>query len=83
MSRKHGSCKRGTRKNAGPRGHAASDLSAVLALVARSTITTVSRPSHLLLSDWQDKRHSSDADALVLAWIASHVQGPLHRGRLN
>jgi hypothetical protein len=67
-----------SRKDALP----ARDLSAVLALIAGSAIVTVpvAEPS---FSNWEELRNSADVDALVLAWIASHVRGPLHRGRLN
>jgi hypothetical protein len=70
--------KRGIRKH--PTALAA-DLSAVLALVAHSAIVTA--PAATVVSDWAEQRKSADVDALVLAWIASHVQGPLHHGRLN
>ena len=60
------------------------DLVAVLTLVAGSTIKAVpARQPEKIFSDWQAARKSADIDALVLAWIASHVRGPLHRGRLN
>ena len=34
-----------------------------------------------LFADWENERKSADVDALILAWIASHVPGSLHRGR--
>jgi hypothetical protein len=56
----------------------------LLALVARSTIRFVRTPqSEFLFSDWETQRKSADVDALILAWIASHVPGTAHRGRLN
>jgi len=62
----------------------AADLAALLALVAASTIRFErARPSERLFSDWEMQRKSADVDALILAWIASHVPGPAHRGRLN
>ncbi len=63
---------------------AAADLHALLALVASSPI--VSRPlppPRALFSDWEKDRKSADVDALILAWIASHVHGSAHRGRLH
>ena len=41
------------------------------------------QPSERLFSDWETDRKSADVDALILAWIASHVPGSPHRGRLN
>ncbi|HEV3372896.1 MAG TPA: hypothetical protein VG145_10140 [Xanthobacteraceae bacterium] len=64
---------------------AAVDLHAILALVAGSTIV-LKEPAprrELLFSDWESERRSDDVDALILAWIASHVPGTAHRGRLN
>jgi hypothetical protein len=61
---------------------AATDLHALLALLASSAI--VSRPApepHALFSDWEKERKSSNVDALILAWIASHVRGSAQRGR--
>ena len=65
------------------RSPSATGLPAVLTLVARSTIVTAATQMPDPLSDWEHKRKSADVDALVLAWIAGHVQGPLYRGRLN
>ena len=62
----------------------AADLHALLALVAGSTI--LSRPAprtEVLFSDWEKERKSTDVDALILTWIASHVPGSAHRGRLH
>jgi hypothetical protein len=59
----------------------AADLLALLALVADSAI--VSEPVEPLFADWQNDRKSADVDALILAWIASHVPGSPHRGRLH
>ncbi|HLH94723.1 MAG TPA: hypothetical protein VKW08_06350 [Xanthobacteraceae bacterium] len=78
MSRKHGSREYGIGK-----GRPRAELSTLLALVARSAIVTVGTQPHALWSDWEEQRKSADVDALVLAWIVGHVQGPLHRGRLN
>jgi len=63
---------------------AAADLHALLALVAGSPIMSgpPQRPAGLF-ADWEKERKSGDVDALILAWIASHVPGPLHRGRLH
>jgi hypothetical protein len=59
----------------------AADLLALLALVADSAI--VSEPVEPLFADWENDRKSADVDALILAWIASHVPGSPHRGRLH
>jgi hypothetical protein len=61
-----------------------SDLHAVMALVAGSTILSgPARPAEVLFPDWEKQRKSADVDALILAWIASHVPGALHRSRLH
>jgi hypothetical protein len=62
----------------------AADLHALLALVMGSTIR-FERPQRreVLFSDWETERKSADVDALILAWIASHVPGSAHRGRLH
>ena len=63
---------------------AAVDLRALLALVAGSTIVSGPAPRpEVLFSDWEKERKSADVDALILAWIASHVPGSAHRGRLH
>jgi hypothetical protein len=63
---------------------AATDIQALLAAVAGSTILSgPARRPEVLFSDWEKERKSADVDALILAWIASHVQGPAHRGRLH
>ena len=51
----------------------ASDLEVIVATIANSPVVT--RPAVLasLLSDWENARKSPDVDAIVLAWIASHV----------
>jgi hypothetical protein len=63
---------------------AAADLHAILALVTGSTILALplTRPA-ALFSDWEKERKSANVDALILAWIASHVPGSAHRGRLH
>jgi len=62
----------------------AADLAALLALVAGSAIRFErAQRSARLFSDWETERKSADVDALILAWIASHVPGSPHRGRLN
>jgi hypothetical protein len=62
----------------------AANLHALLALVAGSAIR-FERPqqSEVLFSDWETERKSANVDALILAWIASHVPGSAHRGRLH
>jgi hypothetical protein len=62
---------------------AAIDLHAFLALVASSTIVLEEPAPRREFSDWDAKRRSPDVDALILAWIASHVPGTAQRGRLN
>jgi len=62
----------------------ASGLHALLALVARSTILSGLAPrTEVLFSNWEKERKSADVDALILAWIASHVPSSAHRGRLH
>jgi hypothetical protein len=63
---------------------AAPNLYAALALVAGSPIISgpPRRPAGLF-ADWEKDRKSGDIDSLILAWIASHVPGPLHRSRLH
>jgi hypothetical protein len=62
---------------------AATDLHALLALVAGSAIRSGPAPTGVPLADWEKARKSADVDALILAWIASHVPGSTHRGRLH
>jgi hypothetical protein len=63
---------------------AAADLRAVLALVAGSTIVLEPAPGpEPIFSDWERERRSADVDALILAWIASHVPGTAQRSRLH
>jgi hypothetical protein len=60
------------------------DLRAVLALVARSAIVLKKAPGpEPVFTDWEKDRRSADVDALILAWIASHVPGTAHRSRLH
>jgi len=69
---------------ASPERPAAPDLHALQALVASSAILT--RPAPLpeaLFADWEKERKSPDVDALILAWIASHVRGLPQRGRVH
>ena len=62
---------------------AATDLQALLALVADSAIRSEPARTEVLFADWEKARKSADVDALILAWIASHVPGSTHRGRLH
>jgi hypothetical protein len=63
---------------------AGADLLAVLRLVAGSAIRPVPAPVPVILfSDWEQERKSPNVDAMILAWIASHVPGSPHRGRLH
>jgi hypothetical protein len=68
--------------NASP---AAADLHAIFGLVASSTIVLEGPAprSEPIFSDWEVERRSADVDALILAWIASHVPGTAQRGRPN
>jgi len=62
----------------------AAGLHALRALVAGSAIR-FERPQQadVLFSDWETERKSANVDALILAWIASHVPGSAHRSRLH
>jgi hypothetical protein len=63
---------------------AATDLQALLALVASSPIRSEPAPQPgALFADWENDRKSADVDSLILAWIASYVPGSAHRGRLH
>jgi hypothetical protein len=60
------------------------DLHALLALLASSTIRSEpARRPEAVFADWEKERKSAGVDALILAWIASHVPRSLHRGRLH
>jgi hypothetical protein len=61
---------------------ATADLHALRAVVAASPIRA-SRAPEGFFPDWQAARKSANVDALVLAWIASHVPGRPHRGRIH
>jgi hypothetical protein len=62
----------------------ATDLHALLALVAGSAIRLPpAPPTAAFFADWEKERKSANVDALILAWIASHVPGSAHRGRLH
>jgi hypothetical protein len=64
--------------------HATADLAALQAAVAASPILVpVTRTPEDFFPDWQAARKSADVDALVLAWIASHVPGAPQRGRMH
>jgi hypothetical protein len=55
---------------------AATELEMLRQAVAASPIQVASWPaSPAIVPDWQDVRHSNNIDALILAWIASHVRG--------
>lgn len=63
---------------------ATADLCDVLALVASSAIVLAPAPRpEPIFSDWERERRSANADALILAWIASHVPGSARRARLH
>src|ERR1700688_1864074 len=62
--------------NASFKRPAVADLHALSALVADSAILCgPARGPQLLFSNWEKERKSADVDALILAWIASHVSG--------
>ena len=50
-------------------------LYALIAAIKRSPIV-VRLSERLLARNWASVRKSTDVDAYVLAWIASHVRGP-------
>ena len=50
-------------------------LYTLLAAIKRSPIVLRLTERLLLARDWASVRKSSDVDAYVLAWIASHVRG--------
>jgi hypothetical protein len=60
------------------------DMGALQAAVAASPILAPPiRTPEDFFPDWQAARKSADVDALVLAWIASHVPGAPQRGRMH
>ena len=70
--------------NASCKRPASVEIHALLALVAGSSIRSEpARQPKALLADWENERKSPDVDGLILAWIASHVPGSAHRGRLH
>lgn len=62
----------------------AADLRSLLQAVAHSPIRALAagRPDGVF-TDWMKERHSAEVDALILAWIASHVRTGAQRGRLH
>jgi len=57
---------------------AATELEILRQAVAASPIQV--RPvSPAVIPDWENARRSSDVDALILAWIASHAPGTGYR----
>jgi hypothetical protein len=56
-------------------------LYALIAAIKRSPIVVRLSERLLLARDWASVRKSTDVDAYVLAWIASHVRGPRHPPR--
>jgi hypothetical protein len=56
----------------------ANELETLRQAIAASPIVLASRPS-AIIPDWENVRHSSGVDAVVLAWIASHVRAAGHR----
>jgi len=57
-------------------------LRALLAAVARSPIVSRPAPAAAYRARWAAVRKSGNADAFVLAWIASHVRGPRQAPRV-
>jgi hypothetical protein len=53
------------------------------AVAASPIVARASGTSEDFFPDWQAARKSADVDALVLAWIASHVSGAPRRGRMH
>ena len=56
-------------------------LYAVIAAIKRSPIVVRLSERLLLARDWASVRKSSDVDAYVLAWIASHVPDTRRPGK--
>jgi hypothetical protein len=54
------------------------ELETLRQAIAASPIRVVNRPSDMI-PDWENVRHSSEVDAIVLAWIASHVRAGGYR----
>jgi hypothetical protein len=58
----------------------AGELETLRQVIAASPILVASRPApSTVIPDWENVRHSSAVDAVVLAWIASHVRTAGHR----
>lgn len=63
---------------------AAAGLPCMKDVIAHSPIRSFpSGGTQALFTDWLKERHSADVDALILAWIASHVQAGAPRTRLH
>jgi hypothetical protein len=63
---------------------AGSELQALREAVAGSPIRLPSMPAPAApIADWANVRKSADADAAILAWIASHVRGAPARARTH
>jgi len=56
----------------------ASDLETLRQTIAASPIVVAS-PRSTAIPDWEKVRHSNGVDAVVLAWIASHVRATGYR----
>ncbi len=63
----------------------AADLPSLAAAIAGSPIVVpfVGPATELVFADWQSVRRSENVDALILAWIASHVRGVPYRRRAH
>jgi hypothetical protein len=60
------------------------DLCALRTLVAGSPIRALPAPvPESGFSDWRNRCQAEGADALILAWIASHTAGVAPRRRLH
>jgi len=60
------------------------DVRSLLEVVAHSPIRALPPgPPQAIFSDWMKQRRSAEVDALILAWIASHVRPGAQRSRLH
>jgi hypothetical protein len=59
------------------------DLEALITAIMRSPIVVRRVALAERLADWERTRRSPDVDLVVLAWIASHVDGPRRRAALS
>jgi hypothetical protein len=63
---------------------AGSEFQALREAVAGSPIRVPPMPAPAApIADWANVRRSADADAAILAWIASHVRGARAPGQVH